>query len=110
MPDTITSTDHDVLNTLVETVKNMKEGQDKFHIEMKESFADLKYNLADRLTKVETGLSNADKVFMAKVEQDRRDAMLNTRITKLEFWQQKVVGGLIILNVLLGIALAWFNH
>ena len=106
MPET---TDHDSLITLVETVKNLKDSQDAFHKEMKESFVDLKFNMADRLTKVEQGLSNTDKVFIAKNEQDRRDAMLNTRITKLENWQNKIIGGLILLNILLGLLVAFWK-
>jgi len=46
-------TDHDSLITLVETVKNIKDNQDRFHIEMKQSFSDLKNNYADRLDKLE---------------------------------------------------------
>ena len=107
MPDSLTPSDHDILTTLSADFRNMKESQDLFHKEMKESFDDLKFNLADRLTKVEQGLSNTDKVFIAKNEQDRRDAMLNTRITKLENWQNKIIGGLTLINILLGIAIAY---
>ena len=110
MPDTITPSDHDKLTTLVAVVSNMKESQDKFHVEMRDSLKDLKDNYAERLNIVEKGLAGTDKVFIAKNEQDRRDAMLNSRITKLEFWQQKIIGGLIILNVLLGIVIAYFHH
>jgi hypothetical protein len=35
------SNDHDVLVTLVANVSNLKESQDNFHREMKESLADL---------------------------------------------------------------------
>jgi|GEM_PF-5204066 hypothetical protein len=84
MPDLTLPSDHDILNTLVANVSNMKEGQDRFHQEMKESFRDLKENYADRLSKVENGLSNADKVFLAKKDQDEKDAALDKRITWLE--------------------------
>lgn len=43
------SNDHDVLVTLVANVSNLKESQDNFHREMKESLADLKTNYSVRL-------------------------------------------------------------
>ena len=97
MPDTITPSDHDKLTTLVETVSNMKESQDKFHIEMRDSLKDLKENYAERLNIVEKGLQSIDKVFIAKNEQDRRDAILSTRVAKLETSRIR-------LNVLISIA------
>ncbi|MFA5993374.1 MAG: hypothetical protein WC823_00270 [Parcubacteria group bacterium] len=54
-------TDHDAVVTLVAVVKNLKEGQDKFHVEMKDSFKDLKDNFAvtlanheERIVRLET--------------------------------------------------------
>jgi len=41
--------DHDVLVTLVANVANLKESQDIFHREIKESLADLKTNYSVRL-------------------------------------------------------------
>jgi hypothetical protein len=109
MPDQLIQSDHDILNTLVANMANMKESQEKFHLEMKESFSDLKYNLADRLSKVENGLTNTDKVFIAKAEQDRRDIEFNKRLVKLEVFQQRIIGALIILNVLLGAVIVYLT-
>lgn len=84
MPELLPQSDHDILNTLVANVANMKEGQDKFHQEMKDSFRDLKDNYANRLEMVEKGLSDAEKVFLAKADQDKRDAAFDRRLTWLE--------------------------
>jgi len=48
-----TMKDHDVLVTLVANVENIKIGQEKFHIEMKDAFKDLKDNSVDRISKLE---------------------------------------------------------
>lgn len=45
----IEQNDHDVLVTLVANVTNLKESQEAFHREMKESLADLKVNYSARL-------------------------------------------------------------
>ena len=49
--------DHDALVTLIANVSNLKEGQDNFHREMKESFRDLKENYTARLNDHETRLN-----------------------------------------------------
>jgi hypothetical protein len=77
-------TDHDILTTLVANVSFLKDSQDNFHREMKDSFKELKDNYADRLSRVERGLSDADKVYIAKVEQDKRDAAIDKRLSWLE--------------------------
>jgi hypothetical protein len=77
---------------------------------MKESFSDLKFNLANRLSKVEQELGNADKVFLAKTEQDKKDTAFDTRLEIVETGYQRIVGGLILLNVLLGILMLYFHH
>ena len=66
--NTISQKDHDSIVTLVSDVKNIKEGQDKFHIdqekfrnEVKDNFADLKDNYADRMTKIESRLETNEK-------------------------------------------------
>ena len=75
-------TDHDKINTLVTTVQFIKEGQDKFHLEMKESFKELKDDYAGRLGKVE----------------DRAEA--------LESWRNYIVGGLSVVMILITVC-AW---
>jgi hypothetical protein len=42
-------TDHDAIVTLVANLSNLKESQDKFHIEMKDSFRDLKDNYSGKI-------------------------------------------------------------
>ncbi len=76
--------DHDALTTLVETVKNLKDSQDRFHVEMKESFKDLKDNYASRLENIEKAQALADRVFVAKEAQDKINIALEGRIRKLE--------------------------
>jgi hypothetical protein len=75
-------TDHDKLNTLVTTVQFIKEGQDKFHLEMKESFKELKDDYAGRLNVVEG------------------------RMESIEGWRNYIAGGLAVVAILLGIC-AW---
>ena len=41
--------DHDLIVTLVEAFKNLKESQDKFHCEMKEAMKDLKDNYSTKI-------------------------------------------------------------
>ena len=110
MPEIITPTDHDILTTLSADFRNMKESQEAFHKDMKEAFADFKYNLADRLTKVETGLIDADKVYAAKKVEDEKDEKADARITKLELWQQRIIGALIIINIILGLVMVFAEH
>jgi hypothetical protein len=45
------------VTTLVADVRNIKEGQDKFHLEMKDSFKRLEDNYAGRLNIIETRLN-----------------------------------------------------
>lgn len=76
--------DHDILTTLVADVRNMKESQDRFHTEIKEAITDLKENYATRLESVEKEINNADRVYAAKVDQDKKDIAFDKRITYLE--------------------------
>ena len=95
MPD-ITEYEKSVI-TLIETVKNLKDSQNDFRLEVKQSFDELKNNWNSRLFKVEEGVSNADKVFAAKEVEDARDKRADARITKLEISRTR-------LNVLVSIA------
>lgn len=79
--------DHDSLVTLVANVKNLADGQDTFHKEMKESFKDLKDNYAGRISCIES------------------------EIDKLANWKNWLIGAYTIggaVVVFMGIAL--FNH
>jgi alanyl-tRNA synthetase len=51
------TTDHDVLNTLVANVAFLKESQEKFHQEMKDSFKDLKDNYSSQINNHEIRLT-----------------------------------------------------
>ena len=85
MPETINNpTDHDNLNTLIADVRNMKEGQDDFHQEMKSRFDKLENNYSNRLTDVERELSNVDKVYAAKVVEDEKDKKMDARVIIIE--------------------------
>jgi uncharacterized protein YpuA (DUF1002 family) len=52
--------DHDILTTLVADVKNLAKSQSDFHMEMKESIADLKNNYSTRLDNHETRIQNLE--------------------------------------------------
>lgn len=95
MPD-ITEYEKSVI-TLIETVKNLKDSQNDFRLEVKQGFDELKNNWNARLSKVEEDLLNSDKVFAAKEVEDARDAKADARITKLEISRTR-------LNVLVSIA------
>ena len=79
--------DHDSLVTLVANVKNLADGQDIFHKEMKESFKDLKDNYAGRISCIES------------------------KVDKLASWKNWLIGAYTVggaVVVFMGIAL--FNH
>ena len=78
-----TMTDHDLTTTLVANVANLKESQDKFHLEMKESqeklrnemrelFLDLKSGTTDRLKTLEACKADATTVIALekKIDED----------------------------------------
>ena len=58
--ETACKNDHDALVTLVANVGNLKEGQDKFYLEMKDAFKDLKDNFAAKLESHETRLNHLE--------------------------------------------------
>ncbi|CAM6004570.1 unnamed protein product [Sphagnum balticum] len=72
-------TDHDLITTLVANFQNMKDDNIQFRQEVRKSFDDLNTNFAGRLSSVEMQQRNADKVFAAKIEQDK----FNDNILKL---------------------------
>lgn len=49
--------DHDNLVTLVADVRNLKEGQERFHLEMRNSIRDIKDNYTGKLNDHETRLN-----------------------------------------------------
>jgi hypothetical protein len=55
------TTDHDSLVTLVANVNSLKESQELFHKEMKESFRDLKDNYSGQLNAHENRISILEK-------------------------------------------------
>ena len=106
MPEQLTKYEESVI-TLIANVKNLGDSQKELRLEVKQGFDELKNNWNSRLSKVEEGMNNADKVFAAKEVEDSRDARADARITKLENWQQRIIGGLTLINILLGIAVAY---
>ena len=106
MPEQLTKYEESVI-TLIANVKNLGDSQKELRLEVKQGFDELKNNWNFRLLKVEEGVNNADKVFAAKEVEDKRDARADVRITKLENWQQRIIGGLTLINILLGIAVAY---
>jgi BMFP domain-containing protein YqiC len=79
-----TITDHESILLLRQDVKALKESQDGFHKEMKESFKDLKDNYATRLDVMEKGLNDADNAFVAKAVQDKINEEVEKRVKYLE--------------------------
>ena len=79
------TSDHDVLNSLVATTTinfaNLKDSQDKFHLEMKESFADLKNNYAERLGDVEKRIDiNGKRITDLETSKTRQNVMMSIGI------------------------------
>jgi hypothetical protein len=54
-------TDHEAILLLRQDIRVLKEGQDKFHTEMKEAFSDLKDNYSGRLNCTETRIEELEK-------------------------------------------------
>ena len=96
-------TDHESILLLRQDVKALKESQDNFHVEMKESFKDLKDNYATRLDLVEKELSEAARVYVAKDEEDKKDAILGARVSALETVRNIGVGFSILATVCAGL-------
>jgi BMFP domain-containing protein YqiC len=106
-------TDHDILITLVANVKSLKESQENFHVEIKESIRDLKDNYATRLDYVEKCQRDADRVFIAKSEQDIRDVEFNKRINKFEnrlAWLERIAYTGIGILMALEFYFRYFSH
>ena len=91
--------DHDLTTTLVANVKTLKESQDKFHCEMKESFRDLKNNYSDRINKLED--TKTDKEFMDKITAD-----FESRIRIQEKFADNLLGKMSILTVFIASGVA----
>lgn len=104
---TMDLTDHNNIVTLVESVKNIKESQDRFHIDIKAQIDDLKNNFASRLETVEAIQRSNPNSYPSKIEQDKVNDSVDTRVGILETWQNRIIGGLILFNVILGSALAY---
>lgn len=113
MANDMTETDHDILTTLVANTKELRQRQIELaaiaadnHKEIKQEIQDLKNGYADRLAKVEMGkLSSLDFVQFRNTEF----APLFQDVKDLKSWQNKIVGALIILNILLGVAIFVVN-
>jgi uncharacterized protein YijF (DUF1287 family) len=77
--------DHDTLNSLVTATTinfaNLKDSQAKFHEEMKQSFADLKDNYANRLTDVEKRIEiNGKRITSLETSKTRQNVMMSIGI------------------------------
>lgn len=92
MPDSLPQNDHDILTTLVADVKNMGKSQELFHAEVKDSFKELKENYNARVTFLEAGFAGIDKIYQAKVEQEKVNESLQKRVGKLERTQLYYLG------------------
>jgi len=82
------------VTTLVANVVNLKESQDKFHLEMKENFKDLRDNYSGQIN-----------------NQNCKIDDIKIQIEKLENWKNWLIGAYTIggaVVVFMGIAL--FNH
>ena len=71
----INKSDHDILNTLVANVGFLKEGQDKFHSEMRRSFDDLKNNYSGRLDRNEVRIKSLEdwKIVQIQTMKDNKN-------------------------------------
>jgi hypothetical protein len=84
-------TDHDILTTLSADFRNLKDSQDIFHKEMKESISDLKNNYASRLDLVE----NQIKTILTKLtSEDKKiktlQAQVSTEQTEITDMQRQI--------------------
>lgn len=104
------NSDHDSLVTLVETVKNLKDSQDKFHQDIKDSISELKDNYASRLNVVETELRVADKTFTEKTSQDKLNDTFDSRLTTQEQWRWYMVGAIAIIGFALIFYATYYPH
>jgi uncharacterized protein YpuA (DUF1002 family) len=106
MPDQLTE-DQRTLVTLAETVKNLGKNQDDFRQEMKDSIEDLKNNYSGRLQRVEESQNNANKVFIAKTEQDKINTDLYKQANSLKQWRSYITGAIAILAIIVLPIMAW---
>ena len=84
--------DHDILLRLVENVKNLKEGQDAFHKDMKEAISDLRNNYQGLLNDHETRL-----VALEATKADFRQKLDdNEKYTKFLIWLSCGIGVIVI--------------
>jgi hypothetical protein len=97
-------TDHEALLLLRQDVQALKSSQDNFHKEMKESFTDLRNNYATRLDVIESEQNAADKRFVAKEAQDKKNDIFSTDIETLQSWKSWTLGFGIGLTCLIGLA------
>lgn len=86
-------TDHESILLLRQDVKNLKEGQDEFHKEMKESFVDLKQNYVSRIEHIE--------IVRIQVDHENRTRNLEEVTSDLPLIKKIVYGtaGLVLISV-----------
>lgn len=105
----LANSDHDLITALVVNVQNIKESQDRFHIDIKAQIDDLKNNFAGRLETVEAIQRSNPNLYPSKIEQNKFNDSLDSRISTLETWQNRIIGGLILFNIILGIVVAYLS-
>ena len=96
-------TDHEAQLLLTQKVDTM-------YREMKEGFANLQNNYATRMDTLEAAQNQADKVFMAKDIQDKKNDLFTSEIEVLQSWKSWTVGfgiGLTCLISLAGLLVAY---
>ena len=105
-----TVTDHEAILLLRQDVKALKDSQDIFHIDMKESFKDLKDNYANRLETLEKSQRDADNRFIVKEIQDKKNEDFGDNIESLQVWKSWTLGFGIGLTCLISLAgfLIWY--
>lgn len=77
-------TDHESILLIRKDIQALKESQDNFHRDMKDSIKELKDNYATRLDVMEKGLNDADNIFVAKAVQDKINEGVEKRVRGLE--------------------------
>ena len=100
----LTLTDHEAILLLRNDVKALKEGQDDFHMEVRQSLKDLKDNYATRLDVIEREQNATDKRFVAKEVQDKKNDLFSVDIEELQTWKSWTIGLGIGITSLIGLA------
>ena len=71
--------------------------------------ADIKEIKTDYIARREYDIRHSEALTKIELLQ-KKESDLEADVVKLNAWQNKIVGGLILLNILLGIFIAYYHH